>query len=60
MVRDVKFMRDFNVGIYIAYDVLSNAEKRRIYDRHGEDGLKNGGQQQRGFDPFDIFAKYDF
>jgi DnaJ-class molecular chaperone len=37
--------------------VLSNAEKRRVYDRHGEEGLKNGGQQQGGFNPFDIFAK---
>jgi DnaJ-class molecular chaperone len=43
--------------VWIAYDVLSNAEKRRVYDRHGEEGLKSGGQQQGGFNPFDIFAK---
>jgi len=29
-----------------AYDVLSNAEKRRIYDQYGHDGLRG-----RGFDP---------
>jgi molecular chaperone DnaJ len=29
-----------------AYDVLSNAEKRQVYDRFGHDGLKG-----RGFDP---------
>lgn len=43
-----------------AYEVLSNAEKRRIYDQHGEAGLK---QQQQGgsnfHDPFDIFSQYD-
>jgi len=46
--------------MYIAYEVLSNAEKRRIYDQHGEAGLK---QQQQGgnagfHDPFDIFSQY--
>ena len=29
-----------------AYDVLSTAEKRQIYDQYGHDGLN-----QRGFDP---------
>lgn len=32
-----------------AYDVLSNAEKKQIYDRYGEEGLKQQeGQGQRG------------
>ena len=35
-----------------AYEVLSNPEKRDVYDRFGVDGLKEGGQG--GGDPFDI------
>ncbi|KAL0241751.1 hypothetical protein GEMRC1_006986 [Eukaryota sp. GEM-RC1] len=36
-----------------AYDVLSNAEKRQIYDQYGEEGLSGGGMG--GGNPFDIF-----
>jgi len=32
-----------------AYEVLSNEEKRKIYDKYGIDGLKEGGG---GGDPF--------
>ncbi|KAF9973604.1 DnaJ- protein scj1 [Actinomortierella ambigua] len=43
-----------------AYEVLSDEKKRSIYDRYGEEGLKQ--QQQRdhaGFhDPFDIFSQF--
>jgi DnaJ-related protein SCJ1 len=35
--------------------VLSDEEKRRIYDQYGEEGLKGSGQQFH--DPFDIFAQ---
>jgi DnaJ-related protein SCJ1 len=39
-----------------AYEVLSDDEKRRIYDKYGEEGLKNGGQQFH--DPFDVFSQF--
>ncbi len=34
--------------INAAYEVLSDTEKREIYDRHGEDGLKNHEKNQGG------------
>ncbi|KAJ2155866.1 DnaJ- protein scj1 [Coemansia sp. RSA 552] len=47
-----------------AYEVLSDDEKREIYNRYGEEGLKNqggpGGPGGAGgfHDPFDIFAQF--
>lgn len=41
-----------------AYDVLSDGEKRKIYDRYGEEGLKQHSQGRGGHDPGDIFAQY--
>lgn len=47
-----------------AYDVLSDANKRQVYDNYGHDGLKSGGYQQswdfaEGFpDLGDIFASF--
>lgn len=38
-----------------AYEVLSDPEKRDIYDQYGEDALKEGMGGGGGHDPFDIF-----
>eukprot|EP00047_Mylnosiga_fluctuans_P003812 m.231081 g.231081 ORF g.231081 m.231081 type:complete len:426 (-) comp12161_c0_seq1:80-1357(-) len=38
-----------------AYSVLSDEEKRTVYDRHGEDGLKEGASRSGGGDFTDIF-----
>lgn len=46
-----------------AYEVLSDPEKRKVFDQYGAEALKNGGQGgpgggQGGFhDPFDIFEQ---
>lgn len=42
-----------------AYEILSNPEKRKLYDQFGEDAL-NGGGQGGGFsgNPFDIFEQF--
>ena len=41
-----------------AYDVLSNSEKREIYDKLGEEGLENIDQNMGGFDPHELFAQF--
>lgn len=42
-----------------AYEVLSDPEKREIYDQYGEDALKEGmGNGGGGHDPFDIFSSF--
>ncbi|EFY88988.1 DnaJ- protein scj1 [Metarhizium acridum] len=50
------------VEISEAYEVLSDAGLRDIYDRHGHEGVlqhKNGGQGGGGFhDPFDLFSRF--
>ncbi len=43
----------------MAYEVLSDAEKRRLYDQHGEQGIKEGGGGGGGFhSPMDIFDMF--
>jgi len=40
-----------------AYEVLSNSEKRKIYDAYGHEGLKGRGAGGGFHDPFDIFRE---
>ncbi|KAK9115137.1 hypothetical protein Syun_021934 [Stephania yunnanensis] len=48
--------------ISAAYEVLSDDEKRSVYDRFGESGLLSEfggpGANSQGMDPFDIFDAY--
>ena len=37
-----------------AYEILRDPEKRAVYDRYGEAGLKGGAGQAYGFHPFDL------
>ena len=41
-----------------AYEVLSDQEKREIYDQYGEDALKEGMGGGGGHNPFDIFESF--
>ncbi|QZX49268.1 DnaJ domain-containing protein [Mycoplasma sp. E35C] len=38
-----------------AYEVLSDEEKRRLYDTYGHEGLNASGFHQGGFNPYDVF-----
>ena len=45
----------------MAYEVLSNAEKRELYDKHGEQGIKEGGAGGGGggfHSPTDLFDMF--
>lgn len=49
------------VEISEAYDCLSTATTRKIYDQYGHEGLENhkkGGNGGGGHDPFDIFSRF--
>ena len=42
-----------------AYEVLSDPKKRQIYDKYGEEGIKEGmGSGGVDFDPFDFFSGF--
>ena len=49
--------KDEFAEIQNAYEVLSDKEKRELYDKYGEDGLKEGGGMGGG-DPFDLFSMF--
>merc|ERR1719495_420553 len=44
----------------MAYEILSNPEKRRLYDQAGEQGIKEGGSGGGfgGSNPMDIFDMF--
>jgi molecular chaperone DnaJ len=61
----IKFHPDKNQGnkeaeekfkdISVAYETLSNEEKRTTYDKYGKEGMQGG---MGGVDPFDIFSSF--
>jgi len=44
--------------ISVAYEILSDQEKRDVYDRYGEEGLMGGRGGGGGFDGDDIFNSF--
>jgi len=42
--------------VSLAYEILNDPEKRSVYDKYGEEGLKEGGPG--GFDGEDIFSSF--
>jgi DnaJ-class molecular chaperone len=41
-----------------AYEILSDKEKREIYDNYGEEAVDQMGEHGMGHDPFDIFNSF--
>jgi len=40
----------------VAYDTLSDENKRKVYDEFGEEGIKEGMDDQDPSDIFDLFT----
>ncbi|KAI8616656.1 hypothetical protein BC830DRAFT_1167650 [Chytriomyces sp. MP71] len=40
-----------------AYEILSDSQKREVYDRYGEEGLEGGGGMGGGMNPGDLFSQ---
>ena len=43
--------------INLAYEVLSDENKRQNYDMYGEDGINGGGFETSGFGGFQIYSE---
>jgi DnaJ-class molecular chaperone len=52
-----KGAKDRFLEVSQAFEVLSDDDKRKIYDRHGEEGLKRQGQHE-SHSPFDMFRNF--
>ncbi len=49
-----------NWNWFLAYEILSDKNKRAKYDRFGDDAFKNGGGfQEHSFDFDDFFKHFD-
>lgn len=54
-----KDAKDKFIKITEAYEILSDKDKRRIFDQYGEEGLKNDGSGHSHFhDPFEMFESF--
>lgn len=54
VVDDPKAQEKFQ-DLAAAYEVLNDQEKRKIYDRHGEEGVAKNSNMGNGGDPFESF-----
>lgn len=48
-------IEEYGVGFFV-FQALSDDEKRKVYDAHGEEGLKKMSGEN-GHDPFDSFNR---
>lgn len=42
--------------ITVAYEVLGDADKRELYDKYGEEGVRDGGSSSGMSDIFDLLG----